>query len=170
MPSSVGSTDEKGINIDGEYLSRVIFADDVVLIAQSPQELHGKLSDIHNFSRPVGLNMQLGETKVMLNNDTNKATVTVDGTVVEEVYLGKTVTRNGDLMPEIKRHIALGWAAFGKGSNIMRSQKTGTKIKRKVLSEYVIPVMTRGSGTWAPTTVQMKALTVARKRSGLYWA
>ena len=75
----------------------------------------------------------------MSNNHTNQATVTVNGTVTEEVdkyvYPCKTVTSDGDLMPEIKRFIPLGWAAFGKVGNIMRSSKTGMKIKRKVLSE-----------------------------------
>ena len=39
------------------------------------------LSDIHNVSRLVGLNMHLGKTKVMLNNQTNKATTTVNATI-----------------------------------------------------------------------------------------
>ena len=30
------------------------------------------------------------------------------------MYRGKTVTHAGDLLPEIKRRIALGWAAFSK--------------------------------------------------------
>ena len=62
---------------------------------------------------------------VMLNNYSKKATVTTDRKIVEEVkiciYLGSTVTRDGDLTPEIKRYIALGWATFGKVDNIMRS-------------------------------------------------
>ena len=65
------------------------------------------LVDINNYSKPVGLNMHLGKTKIMLNNHTEKATVEVDGKTIEEVekyvYLGKTVSRDGDLMPEIKR-------------------------------------------------------------------
>ena len=31
------------------------------------------------------------------------------------VYLGKTVTKDGDLLPEIRQRIALGWAALVKG-------------------------------------------------------
>ena len=55
----------------------------------------------------------------MLNNHTEKATVEVDGKAIEEVekyvYLGKTVSRDGDLMPEIKRRITLGWGCLQQG-------------------------------------------------------
>ena len=87
--------------------------------------------------------MHLGKTKIMLNNHT-EATVEVDGRAMEEVekyvYLGKTVSRDGDLMPEIKRRITLGWAAFNKVDNIMRSCKASMQIKKKVFNEYVLPV------------------------------
>ena len=111
------------------------------------------LTDIHLASKPVGLSMNLNKTKVMLNETSITSTVTVDGNVIEKVdryvYLGKTVTQTGDLLPEIKRRIALGWAAFSKVANIMKSRKARMKIKRKVHNEYVLPVMVYGSETWA---------------------
>ena len=48
-------------------------------------------------------------------------------------------------MPEIKRRITLGWAAFNKVDNIMRSRKANMQIEKKVFNEYVPPVMTYGS-------------------------
>ena len=83
----------------------------------------------------MGLNMHLGKTKIMLKNHTEKATVEVNGKAIEKVekyvYLGKTVSRDGDLMPEIKRRITLGWAAFNKVHNIMRSRKASMQIHEK---------------------------------------
>ena len=108
--------EDKGINIDGEHLSHLIFADDIVLVAKSPEELESMLTDIHLASKPVGLSMNLSKTKVMLNESATTSTVAVDGNTIEKVdryvYLGKTVTQAGDLLPEIKRRIALGWTAF----------------------------------------------------------
>ena len=160
--------EEKGINIEGEHLSHLIFADDIILIAHTPQELQEMLVDINNYSKPVGLKMHLGKSKIMLNNHTEKTTVEVDGKAIEEVekyvYLGKTVSRDGDLMPEIKRGITLGWAAFNRVDNIMRSRKASMQIKKEVFNEYVLPVMTYGSETWALTTAQMDALAVAQRK------
>ena len=63
--------EDKLINIDGDHLSHLIFADDVVLVAKSPEELESMLTDIglgiHLASKPVGLSMNLSKTKVMLN-------------------------------------------------------------------------------------------------------
>ena len=134
--------ENRGINIDDEYLSYLIFADDIILFTKSPEELQSMLMDIHIASKPVGLNMHFGKSKVMLNDHTTKSPVIVNGKVIEEVdryvvYLGKTVTNNGDLLPEIKRRICLGWTAFGKVDNIMRSRKISMKMKRKVFNEYI---------------------------------
>ena len=42
---------ERGIKNDGEYLLHLIFADDIVLIAESTSELQKMLKDIHETSR-----------------------------------------------------------------------------------------------------------------------
>ena len=57
--------ENKGVRIDGEYLSHLIFADDIVFIANSASMLQEMLQDIHDISNPVGLKMHLGKTKVM---------------------------------------------------------------------------------------------------------
>ena len=53
--------ENKGVRIDGEYLSHLIFADDIVLIANSTSKLQEMLQDIHDISKPVGLKMHVGE-------------------------------------------------------------------------------------------------------------
>ena len=112
--------------------------------------------------------MNLSKTKVMLNETSITSTVTVDGNVIENVdryvYFGKTVTHAGDLLPEIKRRIALGCAAFNKVANIMKSRNASMEIKRKVHNEYVLPVMVYGSETWALKKAHMELLSVAQRK------
>ena len=94
--------------------------------------------------------------------------ITVDGKNVNEVdsfiYLGKRLTKDGDIRQEIKRRIALGWAAFSKVDSIMKSRKTSMNTKRKVFNEYVLPVMMYGSETWALTTANKDLLLVAQRK------
>ena len=85
--------ENKGVRIDGEYLSHLIFADDIVLIANSTSNLHEMLQDIHDISKPVGLRMYLEKTKVMCHKHVNKDDAIVNGKKMEEVdryvYLGR---------------------------------------------------------------------------------
>ena len=87
----------RGLNIDVEYLSHLIFADDIILFGKSPEELTSMLTDIHNTSKPSGLNMHLGKTKVMFNEHVKKCTITVNGETIKEfdsyVYLAR---KDGD--------------------------------------------------------------------------
>ena len=96
------------------------------------------------------------------------STVAVDGNTIEKidryVYLGKTVTQAGYLRPEVKRYIALGWAAFSKVANIMKSRKASMNVKMKVHNEYMLPVMVYGSGTWALKNAHMEPLLVAQRK------
>ena len=84
---------DRGIKINGEYLSHLIFADDVVLIAKSTSELQKMLQDIHETSKPVGLNMHLGKTKVMCNSAVNKTDININGRKIEEVDTTSTLFR-----------------------------------------------------------------------------
>ena len=77
--------EDNGINIDGEHLSHLIFAEDIVLAAKSPEELESMLTDIHLPSKPVGLSMNLSKTKVMFNESATTSTVAVDGNTIEKV-------------------------------------------------------------------------------------
>ena len=79
-------------------------------------------------------------------------------------HVNKTVTRDGDLLPEIWKRIALGWAAFGKVDNIMRTRKANMKIKRKIRNQYILPVMTYGSETWAMNNAMTEKLSVAQRK------
>ena len=125
-----------GLNIDVEYLSRLIFGDDIILFAKSPGELTSMLNDIHNTNKPAGLDMHLGKIKVMFNEHAKKCTITVNGETIKEfdsyVYLGKTVTKDDDLLPDIRKRIALGWAAFCKVDKIMGSRKAKEEDTRRV--------------------------------------
>ena len=99
--------EDKGINIDGEHLSDLIFADDIILIYKSPEELERMLTDIHFASKPVGLSTNLCKTKVMLNENATTSTVAVDGNVIVKVFryvnLGKMVKQVEDFLPRSMR-------------------------------------------------------------------
>ena len=151
----------KGVGIDGEYLSHLIFAYDIVLITNSTSKLQEMMQYIHNISKLVGLKMHLGKTKVMCNKHVNKNYVIVDGKKIEEVdryvYLGQMVTKDHDQIQEIKRRIGQGWSVFCK-LDIMHDKNVLMRLKRKAYNECILPVMTYGCETWLLSNTQLYKL------------
>lgn len=63
-------------------------------------------------SRPAGLNMHHGKTKVMFNSHIKPSVIIVDGKIIKEVdssvYLGKKIAREDTLLLEVQKRIVLG--------------------------------------------------------------
>ncbi|KAK6056842.1 hypothetical protein COOONC_05648 [Cooperia oncophora] len=60
-----------GIEIDGERLQYLMFADDIVLIGSEPSALESSLNILSEASQSIGLVIHPGKTKWMKNNYTN---------------------------------------------------------------------------------------------------
>ena len=115
------------------YLSHLIFADDLVLIPKSTSELQKMVQDIHETSKPVGLHLQLGKTKVMCNPVINKTDLNINGRKIKEVesyiYFSQMVTKDHDKEQELRHKIGLGWTAFSKLDSIKTKHTTDTENK-----------------------------------------
>ena len=146
--------DNKGININGEHLNNLRFADDIVLFSETGEELQQMMEDINRESLKVGLKMNRKKTKIMFNNIVRPQQIKIEDEVIEAVdeyiYLGQAIKANPDHSREIKRRIGMGWSAFGKQSSIMKSNLP-LSLKRKVYNQCVLPVIIYGSETWSIT-------------------
>ena len=127
---------DRGIKIDGKYLFHLIFVDDIVLIAKLTSELQKMVQDIHETSKPVGLNMHFGKTKVMCNPAGNKSDININGRKIEEVdnyiYLSQMVTKDHDQEQELRCRTGLRWTASGKVDSIMQNKRIPLRLKTKV--------------------------------------
>ena len=146
--------DNKGINVNGEYLSNLRFADDIVLFSDSGEELQQMMAELNRESLKVGLKMNRKKTKVMFNSFIQPQQIKIDDEAIEVVedyiYLGQNIKASYDHSREIKRRIGMGWSAFGKLNSIMNS-KLPLSLKRKVYNQCVLPVLIYGSETWSIT-------------------
>ena len=59
----------RGLKIDGEYLSHLRFADDILTCANTPHELQQMLEEIADQSKNECLKMHKSKTKAMMEND-----------------------------------------------------------------------------------------------------
>ena len=86
--------DERGINVDGEMLTDLRFADDVALTTSTVKDMETQLNDLNKESKKVGLKMHKGKTKYMTNVATDEKIFIEDQEIerVEEYkYLGQTL-------------------------------------------------------------------------------
>ena len=66
-----------GIVVDGEHLTHLRFADDILLLSHKPHELQTMIRELSDESRKAGLNMNIKKTKVMMSNRLQDYTITV---------------------------------------------------------------------------------------------
>ena len=161
---------EKGIKIDGEYLSHLRFADDIIIFASTKEELQQMLTELNEASKSVGLHMNFRKTKIMRNEHTENADeiLEIENRQLEEVeyyiYLGQQISRrDSSKVNEIKRRITLGWQAFGKASQVFKNKKIPIILKRKVYNQCILPTVTYGAETWNLTKkLSLKLRTMQR--------
>ena len=158
--------DSKGININGEHLNNLRFADDIVLFSDSGEDLQKMMEELNTESLKVGLKMNRKKTKVMFNQFIQPHRIKVEDeeieAVEEYVYLGQLIESTSDHSKEIKRRIGMGWSAFGKQNSVMKS-KLPLSLKRKVYNQCILPVLTYGSETWSITKGMERKLRSAQR-------
>ncbi|XP_026328092.1 uncharacterized protein LOC113236295 [Hyposmocoma kahamanoa] len=104
----------KGLMIDGERLTNLRFADDMVLISESIEYLLTMLEDLRVKSEKTDLKMNIGKTKIMTNiPEVTNYQLPVEK-VTEYIYLGYKVTLGFENQTaEVERRVVQAWAAFG---------------------------------------------------------
>jgi hypothetical protein len=158
---------DKGINVNGECLNNLRFADDIVLFSTNEAEMVTMLGELNAASAKIGLKMNHSKTKI-LSNTGSTTPVIVDGKVVERVqsyvYLGNSVRLDKDNHEaEVERRRRLGWAAFGKLSFIFASPKYPRYQKKMLFDSCILPVLTYGLETAAFTKRSMNKLQITQR-------
>lgn len=148
-----------GINIEGKNINNLRFADDIVLIAKSIDELKIMFEQLDSQSQLKGLKMNINKTKFMAS--TEHQFIEVNQNKVEQVknyvYLGQLIAIEERTEQEIERRRSLAWKKYWSLKKILKS-KVSTKLKTKILRTCVFPTLIYGCQTWAPTTSQMNKL------------
>lgn len=155
--------ENKGINIDGQKLNNLRFADDIVLISETLDEMLEMIQQLQEKSLEVGLKMNSNKTKIMTTLDTENIQLPVEK-VTDYIYLGHKITLGRENQTsEIERRITQAWVAFGKLNTTFRSQIPNS-LKKKVFDQCVLPVFTYGAETLTLTKQSVNKLRVAQRK------
>ncbi len=103
--------DDMGLKIYGEYLNNHRFADDIVLLRNTGEELEKMISDLQRESLKMGLKMNMKKTKIMYNKHLIGQQTMIGNEALELVeeytYLGQMVSTNPAHEKEIRRRIGM---------------------------------------------------------------
>ena len=125
---------DEGINIDGERLQNLRFADDVALVTKTTKEMVEHLNKLNTESKKCGLKIHQGKTKFMTNFETDEE-MKIEKVKLEKVesykYLGQITTTNRKSEDEIKERIRKSWSCFGKNREIFMDKNLPLSLKRK---------------------------------------
>ena len=95
---------QAGIKIAGRNNSKLRYADDITLMAESEEELESLLMKVKEESEKVGLKLNIQKTKIMGSSAITPRQIngeTVE-TVSDFIFLGSKITADDDCSHEIK--------------------------------------------------------------------
>lgn len=158
--------DEKGIQIDGEYLSHLRFADDIAVFAESSTSLEVMINEVAIESKKVGLSLNASKTKIITNG--NKKQVIVGTNVIEYVndyvYLGQMVSFQKCTSNEVQRRIAIAWKRYWSLKEIMKNQEVDINIKKKLYEVTILPSLSYGCQCWSLKKEDESKLAICQRK------
>lgn len=159
--------DFRGITIGGKKITNLRYADDTVLLAESPEDLQATLNTIKTKSEEYGLNMNVKKTKVMVVSSkipSPKAELKLNNEILDQVqqftYLGQLITEDGYNEAEIARRVGIAKTAFNNMKNLFTSGQLSLKLKLRLLKCYIWSTLLYGAETWTlkkKTSKQLEA-------------
>jgi len=101
---------QAGIKIAGRHISKLRYAYDTTLMAESKEELKSLLMKLKEESEKVGLKLNIQKTKIMASSPITLWQI--DGetmeTVPDFIFWASKITADGDCSHEIRRCLLLG--------------------------------------------------------------
>ncbi len=152
---------ERGIRVDGRFLSNLRFADDIVLFSSSINEAETMLKELNEVGKTIGLRINRKKTQFMKNGLIEDTELKLEGSPITEtssyVYLGRSMNMQNDLKEELNRRRRAAWAAYGPLKEAT-DQLTDPALRAHLFDSTVLPALCYAAETWADTAATSKAL------------
>lgn len=150
----------------------MLFADDMVLMADSEQEVERLLEQVRSALESKGLRVNREKTEHMESRwkgeQEGTTRVRLQEVLLNKVkefkYLGAYVEEGGELNKEIEKKVQAGWGKWREASGVLCDKRMPLKLKGKYYSAVVRPVMTYSSECWAVKKCHVQKLSVAEMK------
>uniref|UniRef100_A0A7I4YT02 Reverse transcriptase domain-containing protein n=1 Tax=Haemonchus contortus TaxID=6289 RepID=A0A7I4YT02_HAECO len=157
-----------GVKVNGRYLDRLCFVDDIVLITPNIEQAEQMLAEFGNACGKIGLRLNPKKTMLMRIELVPDASSMLSGTNISEGSRCVSTSRSqhdermNDLAPELSGRKRAAWGAF---TNIAGVVKKAMNIAH--LSETaVLPALTYASVTWTLQKQDEHAVSIIQRAVG----
>ncbi|KAK6744791.1 hypothetical protein RB195_011485 [Necator americanus] len=155
------SWEERGIRVDGRFLSNLRFADDIVLFPSSTNEAETMLNELNEAGKRIRLRINRKKTQLMKNAYCEDGGVQPKGSQIVEassyVYLGSSMNMENDLKEELNRRMRAAWVAFAAVREAT-DQQTDQDLLAHLFNSTVLPALCYAAETWANTAATSRKL------------
>ncbi|KAJ0888605.1 putative reverse transcriptase domain-containing protein [Helianthus annuus] len=151
----------------------MLFADDIVLIAETKQCLNEMVEEWRLALEGKGLRISRSKTEYLHCDfsgvaDDDDTQITIEDQLVPQVtkfkYLGSFVQRDGGIDSDVTHRIQAGWCRWRAASGVLCDRRFPTKLKGKFYRVAVRPAMLYGTDCWAIKKTQVRKMEVAEMR------
>lgn len=150
----------------------VLFADDMVLVGDTVEEVQGMLEKVREALEGRGLKVNRDKTQHMetrwKGEEGTEGVVKIQDTVLQRVreyrYLGSVVQENGEIEAEVTSRVQAGWRKWKEASGVLCDRRVPMKLKGRFYGSVVRSVMLYGAECWAVKKGHEKKLQVAEMR------
>ena len=130
---------QAGIKIAGRNINNLRYAEDIIFMAESEEELKSLLRKVKEESEKDGLKLNIQKTNIMASGPITPWEI--DGETVETVsdfiFLGSKITAGVDCSHEIKRRLLLGRKVMTNLGSIFKSRDITLPTKVRLVKAMV---------------------------------
>ncbi|GKD73211.1 retrovirus-related pol polyprotein LINE-1 [Tanacetum coccineum] len=152
----------------------MIFADDIVLIAESVEELNNKIERWREALEDNGIRVSREKTEYLrcdfgrYEEVYQEVDVRIGGRILQPKesfrYLGSVIHRSGMIDEDVAHRIGVGWMKWKAASRVLCDRRIPLKLKRKFYKVAIRPAMLYGSKCWPITKAQANRIKVVELR------
>ncbi|KAL4152683.1 hypothetical protein QTP88_000516 [Uroleucon formosanum] len=142
-----------GVKIGGVLITMLRFADDIVVLATSEEDLQAALNVMNFTFKEYSLKINSAKTKTLVCYKKNvpSINITLENKEIIQVdhfkYLGSIITDDGKSIKEIRSRIGQANNTFLKKRKILTSKNMNIATKKRLIKTYVWSVALYGSET-----------------------
>nr|XP_017225421.1 PREDICTED: uncharacterized protein LOC108201646 [Daucus carota subsp. sativus] len=151
----------------------ILFADDIVLIAESRNDVNINLERWRTSLEGYGLRLSRSKTEYLCANFSEEVheedvVVCIGQARVPQTntfkYLGSIIQSNGDISADVTHRILTGWLRWRAASGVLCDKSVPLKLKGKFYRVAIRPLLLYGSECWPLRKAQERRLETAELR------